>query len=405
MSDNLHRKLADKLRQENEYPDFRHEDWLALDSRLEGFDRRRRRGLLLLFALPMAALAGLSLYLLLRNDRPSTASNPDIEKRTTVVFDTIVKKVTVYEYDTIYRKAFLTGGEHILPSFFNQKNNGPGNIQPPGLSMLDGEKPLDAAAAGQLQLLPFDEATVGVWSSAADSIEGIDYLALRELEFHKKKKHVEASVVDPGLRIKRVPLLHKARTAITAGTTLPQQAGANALPGISAAWEYEFALGQDKLWLWESLGWEQLRLQGREHNGIPGFPKPDSPVPAAKLEQINFESQALVAKLGLGLELEPAKNLSAMLGLGIGGNYRLVSRQIAAFEADHLEDYLRLELPMSTGWAGLSGHVRAGLGWQFGSLWQIRLTGSYGHLFSNRLPDGNIRRWWGLGAGICYRWR
>lgn len=404
MSDDLHRKLAAKLKQEDGYPGFRQEDWLALDSRLEDFDRRRRRRAMWLWlALPLVALAGLNLYLLLRNDRPASLPNASMEHRTTVVFDTIVKKVTVYEYDTIYRKTYLTGNGAVLPSYFKPAGNGLRNGFDPGPPALDGQQTPAGLTGG-----PFQSTAAGIslpWPYTADSLDAVDYLVLGPLSFHKKKKKLETSVAYDGARVIRKPLLRKARTAITAGAALPQQAGTNALPGIQAAWENEFALGQEKVWLWESLGWEQLRLQGREHNGIPGFPKPQNPVPDAKLEKVSFESQTLSVKAGLGLQLEPARNISAMIGLGVGGNYRMVSRQTAAYEADYLEDYLRLEFPMRTGWAGFSGHARAGLGWQLGSLWQIRLTGSYGHLFGNALPDGNVRRWWGLNAGVFYRWR
>lgn len=192
---------------------------------------------------------------------------------------------------------------------------------------------------------------------------------------------------------------------MSGGVTLPQTAGANALPGLRFAWGNEFALGQRRLVLWQSIAWQQMFLQSREHKAIPGFPLPDKPTQESHLDKVEFSKQDLTAQLGLSWQFNPVKNFWPVLGFGLGGNYRLSAEQTGLFEHDGGEEYVRVTMPFSTGWGGLSAHARAGLGWQFHRLWEMRLDASFNQMLNQPLPDGNIGRWWGMDAAVFYRWR
>ena len=403
MSENLHRKLADKLRQGSDYPDFSHEEWLALDSRLEEFNRRRRRWGWLWFILPLALLAGLNIFLLLRKNE-SAASAASLEKnRTTVVFDTILKKVTVYEYDTIYRKTYVTDAKNFYQPFFNSKNTNPAGSQ-------NGQY-----GGMQFPVQPSDSVEIAGVDNPEDEVfdiknwpdpDALPYLDLDELPFHKKRNKLVTLTAELKSKIRRKPLLHEAHTGVSAGVTLPQKAGAIGIPGLRFAWENEFAPGQKRLFFWQSLGWQQMRLESREHNAIPGFPLPEKPTPESKLDKIEYSKRDLTAQLGLSWHFDPVKNLRPVLGFGLGGNYCLSAEQTGIFEQDGGDEgYIRVQTPFSTGWIGLSGHARLGLGWEFHRLWELRVSASFDHMLKQQLPDGNIDRWWGLNAGILYRWR
>jgi hypothetical protein len=430
MSKNLHRKLAEKLRQEDDYPGYSNEGWLSLESRLERFDRRRRFGGWLLFGLPLAALFGLNLYLLFRPAGPVNSTTPSsIEKHTTYLYDTIVNKVTVYEYDTIYRKIYRDVYNAAIPSLqdgrrtgaFVPSNDGPaGNPEEAGAAATGASSPANGAglqtgrgqADGTGEASETDQgraaAAAGVAAGTSwqpwDSAFAVPYISLLPFEI-SSRRILAAKTSGHHKTIRRLPLLRRMDTGLSGGVVLAQKGGTNASPGLRIALENEIALGQDNWTLWQSAGWQQLKLRSREKNVIPGFPLPPSPDPDTYLDRVLYDRQDLTAQLGLSYHFVPGRHLSPYIGLGAGGNYRISGNQVTEYENEDLDEHFEVPSTYGSGWSGVSGHARAGLGWQFHRLLQLRLQASYSRMLNQALDEGNIGQWWGLNATILYRWR
>ena len=115
-------KLLEQLKQEREYPgSYSKEGWLALDSRLEEFDRRRRRRRALVWWLPFMLLLGLNGWLWQSLYRAHKQQLADINRKVTVIVDTIYQKHTVVITDTVflskpYSSPFTDGGLFLHPS-------------------------------------------------------------------------------------------------------------------------------------------------------------------------------------------------------------------------------------------------------------------------------------------------
>ncbi|TAK45191.1 MAG: hypothetical protein EPO28_03915 [Saprospiraceae bacterium] len=448
MEENLHRKLVEKLRQENDYPGYSNEGWLSLESRLERFDQQRRFGGWLLFGLPLAALFGLNLLLLLRPNGPGNSAIT--EQRTTFLYDTIVNKVTVYQYDTIFRKIYRNVYTSAITSA--QDARGAGAFAPPdggfagnpatrtpnnGESLpVNGDvletrrgqatgiaQSINSPVANAVPVAGSGqdngnyatsetglEQAVGSGLAAArswapwDSVFALPYISLLPFEI-SSRQILATKTTGHHKAIRRLPLLRRMDTGLSAGVTLAQKGGTNASPGLRLTLENEFSLGQGNWSFWQSIGWQQLKLKSREKFAIPGFPLPPSPDSNAYLERVLYDRQDVIAQLGISYHFSPVKHLTPYLGLGFGGNYRLSGDQLTDYENKDLDEHFEVPTTYGSGWSGVSGHAKAGLGWQFRRLLQLRLEASYARMLSQSLAEGNIGQWWGLNATILYRWR
>jgi hypothetical protein len=322
----------------------------------------------------------------------------------------------VYEYDTIYRKIYREVYTSSIPSLQDARRAG---ASPQSGGRLSGNLNLEVGSTGtgnsssatgsasgadreQADGAASNPDDVTLWQRW-DSAFAVPYLSL--LPFDISKKQILSTTTSGQHKlIQRMPFLRRMETGITAGIILTQKNGTNANPGFSIALENEMALGQDNWTFWQSIGWQQLKLQGREKEVIPGFPSPPSPVPDSYLELVDYTGRYLTAQLGLNYNFRSIKSIQPIAGFGIGGIYRLKGEQYASYEnEDHghygLSDFF------SKGWGGFSSQIRAGFGWQFQRLLQIRLQASYSHMLTQTLNKGNIGQWWGLNVTLLYRWR
>jgi len=422
MEENLHRKLAEKLRQENDYPGYSNEGWLSLESKLERFDQHRRFGGWLLFGLPLAALFGLNLLLLLRPNGPGNSAIT--EQHTTFLYDTIVNKVTVYQYDTIFRKIYRNVYTSAITS--SQDARGAGVFAP-----LDGglagnpaagaanngvtpeTAPVQAATTVASAPSPTTNATAAALSQTEaaarswaqwDSVFALPYISLLPFEI-PGSRILATKTTGHHKAIRRLPFLRRMDTGLSGGVTLAQLGGTNASPGLRITLENEFTFGQGNWTFWQSIGWQQLKLKSREKFAIPGFELPPSPDPNAYLERVLYYRQDVIAQLGISYHFAPLKHLRPYLGLGFGGNYRLSGHQLTDYENKDLDEHFELPTTYGSDWSGVSGHAKAGLGWQFRRLLQLRLDASYSRMFGQSLAEGNIGQWWGLNVTLLYRWR
>lgn len=404
-------KLIEQLKKPRDYPDgYQYEGWLALDDRLEKYDRKRRKRRYLLWWLPFLALFALNGWLWHRIHLVQNQQNTRSEKDVTVVMDTIYERHTIVIADTIYISQPYSPGLYRNGDFKHYALNTitTDQLRPlAGTEQLKVDSTAEIPVYGKIDNKRNEQRVPGQSFHVADVAVLPGKMPARVFSKPLAQKNIEAGADDEITYVKAKPRARNREiySGIHLSPILAQYPGAMPAFGAGFIWRNELGIGSDQLFFWQSVGWQQLVLRSNEKRNIPGFVLPPPPQPGVEFEGVTYVSNNAVLQAGLIWRFELLKKLIPTVGVGFGGNYRFNALQLTLFEADEEEEYSRVRSRLSTGWAGFSGNIEAGLDWQVHQFWRLRLAAAYSRMLQQKLPDGNIDHGWGLNAGVFYRLR
>ncbi len=404
MSDNLHRKLYDKLQQsQHDMPDYSPEEWLELDNRLELAEKRKRRRLWLLASLPFLLLLlvnGLLGWKLWNHTHNQNDSLSALNKK--VVFDTIYHKVTIYQYDTIYHTIYKSSIRNsLIPSgaLGQQLASGDGGSMNDFNATANNSDANNAKGAGAAN----PEASTQQ-EARIQYLERLPYLAMSLLRHPGKQwydlfREIPVRPATP----RRVSFLRRGHLSFGLGPVLSWKDDLIGYGGKSVCLGNEIELGTERLSWWQEVSWNELRI--KTESVIEGFPNPPSPDPNAKLDKTIFYRRDLGLHTGFGYALPVKKQFEAGLRIGIGANYRLGGLHLLDYEDHDTDTHYELTEKVSSGWDGWNASAGLGFGWQASKSWQVHLQGNYYHYLGAGLADWRIPGWASIRLGIKYRWR
>ncbi|GAB4257975.1 MAG: hypothetical protein Kow0027_25370 [Saprospiraceae bacterium] len=404
MSDNLHRKLFEKLQHgQDEMPDYSLDEWLQLDKRLDLYEERRNRRVLLLWSIPLLMLLGINGLLGWKLWNHTHNQNGELATvNRTVVYDTIYNKVVIHQYDTVYHTIFrnnFRNGPGLAPAYDEQIAGNSGDENGAASS------PSSIAEANNPLSKGIQNETGGQEGLSQNRIMAlIPYLATSLLKYPEKHwydlfREISVRPATP----RRVAFLRQGHFTLGAGPVISWKDGLSSSNGISIAIGNEVGLGSDRLSWWQELSWSELKLKAER--AIDGFPHPPSPDPNAKLDKNIFSRRDLGLHTGLGYAFPVKKKFEVGLRLGIGSNYRLGGRYLLDYEDHDTDTHYEITENVSSGWDGLNASAGLGFSWQASRNWQLQLQSNYYHYLSAGLEDWRIPNWATLRLGVNYRWR
>lgn len=404
MSDNIHRKLFSKLQQgQNDMPDYSPEEWLQLDNRLELAEKRKRRRLWLLAAVPFLLLLGINgllgwkLWSHTHIQNTQSASN-----KTTVVFDTIYNNVTIHQYDTIYHTIYKNSFRNSLNpvvTFDQQLTAGGLHRMDDSNTSTGPDESKNPKDAGQGSITESDRSEAHL-----KYLERLPFLAISLLNYPQKPWYdLFREVPLKASTLRKVVFLRKGNISLGVGPVISWRDGLVGSNGKSIAFGNEVELGSDRLSWWQELSWSELRL--KTERAIEGFPNPPSPDPNAKLDKTVFYRRDLGISTGLGYSFPLPKKFEAGLRLGIGFNYLLGGLHLLDYEDHDTDTHYEITEKVASGLDGWNGNAGLGLNWQATNNWQVYLVGNYYHYLGTGLDDWRIPMWASIRLGVSYRWR
>ena len=406
MSDNLHLNILKKLQHaKDDMPDFRPEDWLELDSRLELAEKRKKRRLLLLAALPFLLLLAFNAFLGWKLWHHTHSPTGVIAKqKTTVLYDTIYNKVTVYQYDTIYHTIYRSG---ILPALKPGGGRNPhlagGTIV--GIDNFNTAITAKSMEAGAPQKAS-DKSTEGSGMDEAQiyNLDMLPTLAMSQLHHQQYLWYsLFREVPSRHTRRRKLSFLRKGHLSIGFGPALSWREDVKGSNGKSVSVKNEIDLASKRLSWWQEISWNELRL--KSERAIKGFPISPSPDPAAVLDKNIFYRRDLGLHTGLAYAFIRNKDFEIRLRLGIGSNLRLGGLHLLDFEDHDTDTHYEITENVSSGWDGWNGGTGLGFIWNATNTWQLHLQGNYFRYLGAGLNDWRIPHWATWQMGVRYRWR
>ncbi len=407
MKEALHRIIGQKLAEAGDRaPDFSHEDWLKLDERLTAHERRRRRFVALIWALPLLLLLGFNAWLgwrLLHHEHERSGSTTS---SLAAPPDTVYLTRTVYRTDTVYLPgrvvvqglprigAFATGAAASLHTeggadggLLGTKGQLPGSMAASGSSVMSEkveQSPEQAQGPSSLTWLENSALTPLSWPQRPW------YLLHRELPF-------------PAEPSRRVRFPSHSRLSLASGPIYAWYGGEFCEDGFGASLGHELWFSERWSW-WQSFSFDRIEMDSKK-KFIPDYPKLPFPAPNTKLEWTEVKRRELGFHTGIACAIAPLEHVHLRALLGLGTQYRLGGTYHAEFEDEDTEVYYPVVLDIGAGWAGMHGMMGMGIQWSPLRRWQVGIEAGYHRHLGGGVEDYPVASWLKLEGQVIWRIR